>query len=639
LNSLAALLPFITLLAATIAVSQRVGDLRHSALRAAILCGAFAVISLEILSQLGMIEVLAMIILWVGALVSILIYLARRARAEGGLVLPSLSWPDTWSEWATAGGLAVILLLTGFIAWFAPPNTWDALNYHMPRVAHWAQQGSLAHFATGIEFQNYLPPGASYLVLHLYILGQGDHWVNFVQWFAMAGSLIGVTWIAQKLGAGRFGQWAAAVFAATLPMGILQATSAVNDFVVAFWMVCIAAELLDMEENRLSITNLTSMAGAAGLALVTKHTSIPYLTPFALGAAILLTRRRRERSLIPGALIGLLLVVVLNWGYLNRNMQTYGGLAGPQERVGNQATQTLDPRALASNILRNASLQAGTPSRYVNKAIAVAITWLHERVGFDVNDSRTTSEGVFRVKPPITHETVASNPLQAYFVFIASACMLIRRQRFPQVIRSYAWLCLAGFFLLSILFQWKVTGARYHLPFFVLFAPGAGWMLGSLRSRVFAASIAGVFFLGAIPALFLNPSRPLLNGVAEASVGSVLIEPREALYFANAGHEDAPYREMTRRVREAACQSAGLMLPGGEIEYQVWALMGAPSEDLRIEWIVAGTPSARYQAAPFQPCAVYCLECPPGWGESSGLASDYRAGPFQLLVRPPADVE
>jgi len=376
------------------------------------------------------------------------------------------------------------------------------------------------------------------------------------------------------------------------------------------------------------------MGAAAGLALLAKHTAIPYLVPFAVVVAIQLFRQRTRYLPYAGLLVGIAFIAALNWGYLQRNLQTYGSIAGPAERVGNQTTQSFDLRSLASNILRNASLQAGTPSRYVNKAIAIGITWLHEQAGIDVNDPRTTSEGVFRVKPPITHETVASNPMQAYFIFFGSLFLIFQYKRFPQTVRSYSWLCLVGFFLLSILFKWKVTGARYQLPFFVLFAPAAGWMLENIRSRVFVGSVMIVFCLGAIPSLMFNPSRPLMNGVTDSTVESVLLEPRDQLYFANASYEATPYLEMTRLVGESTCQDIGLMLPGGEIEYQIWALLGTPRDDIQVEWIVAGTPSARYSPLEFHPCAIVCLECPPGWGESNGFETIYRADPFRLLIKP-----
>jgi hypothetical protein len=42
----------------------------------------------------------------------------------------------------------------------------------------------------------------------------------------------------QQLGANQTGQLIAAVFVATIPMGILQASSTQNDYVLSFWLIC-----------------------------------------------------------------------------------------------------------------------------------------------------------------------------------------------------------------------------------------------------------------------------------------------------------------------------------------------------------------------------------------------------------------
>jgi hypothetical protein len=115
----------------------------------------------------------------------------------------------------------------------------------MARVAHWAQAGSLGHYPTGIERQNLMPPGAEIGILHTYLLAQGDRLAIFPQWLAMVGSLIAAGALAQLLGATRPGQWLAAVFVATLPMRIAQATSTMTDCVVA-WAACVAFEALSL---------------------------------------------------------------------------------------------------------------------------------------------------------------------------------------------------------------------------------------------------------------------------------------------------------------------------------------------------------------------------------------------------------
>jgi len=125
-------------------------------------------------------------------------------RKGGGILrLPRIDPPRSIPEWSLVLIVIVALSATAIVAYAAPPNRWDSLTYHMARVAHWAQAGSLGHYATGIERQNLMAPGAEIGMLHAYVLAQGDRLVNFPEWLAMVASVIGAAALAGRLGASR----------------------------------------------------------------------------------------------------------------------------------------------------------------------------------------------------------------------------------------------------------------------------------------------------------------------------------------------------------------------------------------------------------------------------------------------------
>lgn len=178
-------------------------------------------------------------------------------------------------------GTACIVIITGLIAIIAPPNTWDSMTYHMPRVMHWIQNKTVAHYPTAIQRQLYYAPWAEFAIAHLQILSDGDRFANMVQWFSMVGSLVAVSLIARELGADKKGQLFAALFVVSIPMGILQSSSTQNDYVVSFWLVCFVYYGLII----LKTPNywLASAIGASlGLAIMTKPIAYLYATPFLL---------------------------------------------------------------------------------------------------------------------------------------------------------------------------------------------------------------------------------------------------------------------------------------------------------------------------------------------------------------------
>jgi hypothetical protein len=528
-------------------------------------------------------------------------------------------------------GLGAILSLTALVAWVAPPQTWDSLNYHMPRVAHWAQAGSVKHFATGIEVQNSRTAAAEILMLQPYVLDQGDRWVNFVQWFAMLGCMVGSSLIAGQLGAKRLGQLAAAIFTATLPMGIIQASSTMTDYVAALWVVVAASEALELREDPFFRSSPIFLALSAGLGIATKPTTVPILLPFGAYAGYLLYKQIGLKHTVSWGAVAVGIVLVVNGGQLLRNVNTYGSALNPaQETV--HANELRSPTGVISNVLRHAGLHAGTPSPHVNKGLAIGVQEIHKLMGLSVNDPRTTAHGVFKIATPTTNEDRAGNPFQAYVLVGLVAFAAWKRPARLSAVLAYGFALVASVLVLSYLFKWQIFATRYHLMFFVLAAPIAGLLMERLLSSRWVTLLLLLMVLAALPWLLQIKSRPLIPVSGESYVGSILSESREVLYLANGTNLIGPYTEITNRILRADCNRVALSLSGNAAEYPLWAYMQAPDKNLEIEWIVSGTPSEKYEDPDFSPCAVICEGCPADRTEIRSLPIDYEVGQLQLYL-------
>jgi hypothetical protein len=66
---------------------------------------------------------------------------------------------------------------------------------------------------------------------------------------------------------------------------------------------------------------------------------------------------------------------------------------------------------------------------------------------------------------------------------------------------------------------------------------------------------------------------------------------------------------MTDEIKGLGISTVGLDLTDHSEEYPFWALLGAPSEDLRIEWVDTDTPSQIYLDPDFSPEAIICEDC------------------------------
>ncbi len=601
---------------------------RKNFLRAAMLCGTWVVICTELLSLGRWLTRPILAVAWllpVGALAGMLGAIHRK---RGLIWQPASISIKQWPHIVLATLLVLTFAITALIARLAPPNESETLHYRMARVAHWAQNRSVAHYPTAIEIQNSYSPLTEYAFLHAYILANGDSDVPVVSWLAILGCAIGVSWAAALLGADVSGQWLAALFVATLPLAIVQATSTMHEGMVAFWMVCVATEFLLLWSKRESPTwGSVFLAIAAGLGLATKPLIAPYLLPFAVATAIVLWRRTKPAQFLSLAILAIFLCGVWNAGYLWRNYQTYRVLLDEGQRQ-IFTNEMRNWQGVLSNLLRNAAMQASTPWRGVNYQITRLVVGIHFKLGIDVNDPRTTAVGEFWVRPINTSDSTSPAAFHAWAVLAAFLLTILHARKLGWRPWLYQVLLLGGYLSFCHMFKWQIFGTRYLLPLFVLYAPLVGMTFAS-RWLVVNGVLGFSLFIAAMPWLFHLQLRPLLVRPGTDYPPSLLTAPRQEFYFATAKGAYLPYRHLAERIQQAGCRSVGLHLSGTTPEYLWWVVLEAPRSQVRIEWLMAGE-SAKYFDPHFSPCAVISDDKPQQ--SFRGLPLVYTEGNLSLYL-------
>ncbi len=586
-------------------------DLRLIILYASIIFAVYIILVEEVLSLFQGITRVGLIAAWAVMILVLAGYFVR-LRRNGLMLLPRITPPSSWDGWLSLLLILFVLAITFVVAWLSPPQTWDSLSYHMSRIAHWAQNQSVADYITGIERQNSMNPGGEMISLSTYVLIGGDRLATFTQWFAMLGSVLGVSLIACYLGAKKYGQWLAAGFAITVPMGMVQASSTITDYIATFWVICVITVTVNYHHSR-NDKSLLFLGLAAGLALLTKSTTIPFLLPFAIWLAILIIRRNKPLQMLRWGFTIALLAMAINTPFFVRNLQTYGTIYNPVDTQKHLNQLRTIPGTL-SILLRNVGQQAGFPKATAwNNWLGVSIIKVHGKLGLTLDDPRTTNEGYFKVTAPFTGEDFATNPFHAALILVCIPLSFLFRKKSGWLSIIFLAAAAGGYLLFSFLYKWNIFGVRYQLIFFILITPFLGIVLGRIERLKVGLLIAYGLLFVSLPWLFQIDSRPIIPRPGFSLVGSILVEPRETLYYANdGGSKGAVYDAMHQfaaAIKAQGCTQVGLMLSGDAPEYLVWEAMGAPDASLRMEWNIVGGYSDKYAAQDFHPCAFICQGC------------------------------
>ncbi len=614
---------------------DREPDWRLALLQTIIFWGGYLILGTELLSLFSMLNRAALSVIWSLPILIGVIWMILWLKQGKILRLPVVYRRDSWVGFILDMLVILILVITALVAFIAPPNSNAAMVTRMSRVAHWAQNQSLTHYATGIESQNSNTSGAEQIALSFYILGGSDRAVNFVAWIGFAGSVAAAASLAKVFGAGQNGQRMAAIFSASLPAAITQATSATNHIVVAFWIVSAVLMLLQFTKQAQKPLHLVLAGMAAALAIITKPTAWIYLWPFGLYAVVALRRRLGFGKMLLWAVYAVGILGLLYGGQLLRNQETYGQFYRPAE-LSEQMNDLRNWRVMISNISRNAALHADLPFPRADSWLKSNLETLHDRLDIPISDPRTTLADSFFIPTVSTSETTSGNPLHAAMIVLSVTAivgMVLLGKEDPDIL-VYVGAIFFSMALFAYFLKWQPSGGRLQLPFFILFAPLLAVLLDWARKTRVETILAVILLVYAMPWLFQTAERPILPAEKRTFHLSVFNENRQHLYFAANPEDDAAYWAVTNDLKARGVHRLGLNLTPDSQEYPFWALLGAPDDDLEIQWVDVITPSKRYLDEEFAPQAIICEDCSPDEIARYSLAfTRVQYGPLDLFIK------
>ena len=580
---------------------------RSAILSAAVVWGVIVVLSTEIFSLLRLLTFEWVFGLWLVAdILGLIVYLKFKNikpifEKNQDEKLPSVLI-------GLLGGVLFIFAAVGLIAVVSPPNNWDSMTYHMSRVVHWIQNHSVEHYPTSYVPQLYHPPGAEFAIMHFQIITGGDRFANLIQWLSMVGSAIAVSLIAQQLGANQRGQVFAAVFAATLPMGILQGSSTQNDYAVCFWVVCFVSCGLAGMSAGITLSNTLKIGASLGLALLTKTTAYIFTLPFIIWFIIIGIKRYHQKMLPPILMIAAV-TLLLNIGHYWRNYDLFGyAIGAPQSFTKEYKIEIFTLPTFLSNIIRNLAMHVGTSISRINGLIVAVVKLLHKILGILPNDPRTTwpPGQVYALTTPSFNENNATNPIHFGLIF-ATLILILNQPKLSKIkiVAVYLTATISTFLLLCLLLKLQPWHSRHHMTTFILFAPLFGLTFSQLSNYKIANYIVGILIFMSLPWISHNKFRPLIG---EANIFN---SSRNELYFTSRPKIEFAYNQAVDFVKSQNCTNIGLSFwTKNAWEYPLWVLFQEPGKPApRIEHISTIDPvvEQKLNSEPYKsfiPCAI-----------------------------------
>ncbi len=541
--------------------------------------------------------------------------------------LRGIRWPQGHVYYGIllAAGLAVLAL-----ALLTTPNNWDSMTYHLSRIAYWAQNRSVEHYATNSLREIASPVLAEFVNLHVYILCRGrDTLFNLLQAVSYLTCAVLVGEIARKLGCGRLFRFLAMLLYMSMPIAFAEALTTQVDHFATVWLLFYVYLLLGLVQQKEPLTCQTETVGrvcAMGLCVAWGYLTKPSvcfgMVIFAVWLLVVcIARKDPISSLVRLALCALPCVVLPLLPELMRNFATFHSYAskitGARQLVG-----TLRPSYVFVNFVKNftfnmpIALIRDSEELFAGLAVGAA-----ELLGVELNAESISENGrEFGLHEAQTYGyDTAINPivLWAFIFCVVWALIRIRRTDWKAITSGYLLCAAVSFCVFCAVLRWEPFVTRYMVSYLALLCP----MIASQLQLATAGKEREKWKYGIVGTVGFLCVAELVNLVDyHADIYQGGADNRPYGYFASRRDETQYYADVVDEIKGGGYQTVGLyVVKGDAYQYPLWAMLGSR----RLEHVNVANESAVYVDESFTPeCIIWFAALPEEAMEINGVVYD-----------------
>jgi len=246
------------------------------------------------------------------------------------------------------------IIISFYLAVYAPANNWDTMTYHFARIAFWIQHKSFEHYETSSIRQLMFQPNAEILYLWILLFIKKDIFSGILQFSSFCGCLwVLYSFLAYlKLSAQRI-LWAIFLFA-SLPAIIIQSSSTQNDLVLGFFLFAsLYLFIYSLKEHDKTSLIMSSLAMA--LAIGVKSSVFMFLPVLCLVYGFISAMYRKEKlykPLIAYAGLTLLFIFILSAYSYILNYIEFNNIIGLDSYINYYTAQANGIKSAVANLIR-----------------------------------------------------------------------------------------------------------------------------------------------------------------------------------------------------------------------------------------------------------------------------------------------
>lgn len=525
----------------------------------------FIVIATNILSFFNYIGRTPVLAVWIAYFLAVSVAVLRCRKTE----IPALHFRRGLIPIYAILGLTLI----GSLAY--APAYHDSLAYHLTRIMHWLQNGTIAPYFTSIDRQIGMAPFNSMVMLQSMAIGGNDYLVNLPQWLSFAGCIAGVMHLATQLGATGKARLFSGFFFATLPIAIMQSGNSESSLIATYWLCVFISVFLGWWE-RPDWSSSLIIGASLGLAILSKGIAYPVALPFV--ACIAWKCLRRFRKLFLYGCAAAILIIAVNVPHYYRNYEATSSVVLSAER---NIILKPSPALTGVNAVFNFFLQEPWFMNFLPKK-----TWsnLALAVGVDDHDPAFFPwEGIETARTNLVpSDNDGQSPVHALLILIFFPWLLIKR--IPGTGFYFTLTCVT-FLVYFTIITWQPWGARLHLPFFLLASPLIGMAVARMSWKKIRAGILAALGTASFMPLFFCLEHPLgpaswLRHYRDGITHFLTSSRDEQMFNLWCHYMRYPYMKAADFLARQKPESIGVDLSDDGIEYPLWVLLRERTEKM-----------------------------------------------------------